>query len=72
MLRKLLPTALAASALAGAAPPAQAGGRLTLKSDAAGWVLADPQGEVVFRAPGTDGKRACLRYALSRGAVRVS
>ncbi len=73
MPRNALRTALAVATIATTAvPAAQAEGKLILRPDATGWTLASPEGDVVFRARGSNGKRQCLKFALARGAIRVT
>jgi len=44
---------------------------LTLRSTATGWGLYDDSQQLVFEAPGREGRLACLKRALSLGVVRL-
>ncbi len=51
---------------------AVAGSHLTLRTTADGCSLIGPEGEVVFRADGLDGRRACLEFARRHGVLALS
>jgi hypothetical protein len=36
-----------------------------------GWALIGPEGELVFQALGTRGRRECLEFAQARGVLAV-
>jgi hypothetical protein len=36
-----------------------------------GWSLVGPNGELVFEALGTRGRRECLEYARARGVLAI-
>jgi hypothetical protein len=44
---------------------------LSLRSTATGWGLYDNSQQLVFEADGSEGRLACLKRALSLGAVRL-
>ena len=43
--------------------------RLRLLPSGDGWSLVGPEGQLVFHALGTQGRRRCLEYARGRGAL---
>lgn len=45
--------------------------RLTLQPDSDGWSLVAPDGELVFQAPGTRGRRRCLAFARAHGVLTI-
>lgn len=45
--------------------------RLALFPTEDGWSLVGARGEVVFRAAGVRGRRACLEFARDRGVLAV-
>jgi hypothetical protein len=45
--------------------------RLRLVQSGDGWSLVDPEGELVFRALGTNARRRCLEFARARGVLAV-
>jgi hypothetical protein len=42
-----------------------------LRATDAGWALIGARGEVVFRAEGQSGRRACLAFARDRGVLAL-
>jgi hypothetical protein len=44
---------------------------LRLRQSGDGWVLVTPDEELVFQAPGTDGRRRCLEFARARGVLAL-
>lgn len=48
-----------------------AGKRMRLLSTEDGWSLVGPNGELVFRGLGRDGRRRCLEAARERGILVV-
>jgi hypothetical protein len=46
--------------------------KLLLRATHAGWALIGAQGEVVFRADGNTGRRACLAFARERGVLALT
>jgi hypothetical protein len=44
---------------------------LSLRSTSTGWALYDDSQQLVFAADGPEGRLACLKRALSLGAVRL-
>jgi hypothetical protein len=42
-----------------------------LRSTSTGWALYDDSQQLVFEADGPEGRLACLKRALSLGAVRL-
>ena len=49
----------------------QANVRLRLMASGDGWSLVAPDGNLVFQALGTQGRRRCLEYAYSKGVLAV-
>lgn len=49
----------------------RAQGSLILRPADDGWMLVTSDGEVVFRAPGTAGRRQCLKFAQDHGVISV-
>ncbi len=45
--------------------------RLSLQPNCAGWSLIAPNGELVFEAPGTRGRRRCLDFARAHGVLAI-
>jgi hypothetical protein len=45
--------------------------KLLLRATDAGWALIGARGEVVFRAEGQSGRRACLAFARDRGVLAL-
>jgi hypothetical protein len=45
--------------------------RLSLQPNGDGWSLVAPNGELVFEAPGTRGRRRCLAYARAHGVLTI-
>jgi hypothetical protein len=44
---------------------------LRLRQYGGGWALVTAEEEVVFQAPGTDGRRRCLEVARARGVLAL-
>jgi hypothetical protein len=44
---------------------------LRLRQSGEGWVLVTPDDELVFQAPGIDGRRRCLEFARARGVLAL-
>ena len=53
------------------ATPTRATIRLRLLANGDGWALVGPDGEIVFQALGTRGRRQCLEYAQAEGVLAV-
>ena len=45
--------------------------RLRLQPNGDGWSLFAPDGELVFEAPGTRGRRRCLAFARAHGVLAI-
>lgn len=45
--------------------------RLRLVPSGDGWALLTPDGELIFHALGTVGRRRCLEFARARGVIAV-
>jgi hypothetical protein len=45
--------------------------RLSLQPNGDGWSLVSPNGELVFEAPGTRGRRRCLAFARAHGVLTI-
>lgn len=45
--------------------------RLSLQPDGDGWSLVASDGELVFQAPGTRGRRRCLAFARAHGVLTL-
>lgn len=52
-------------------PHVQRGDWLRLSPTEDGWSLINPQGKVVFRGLGVEGRRACLEFARDHGVPMV-
>ncbi len=50
---------------------AHEGESLRLLPSGDGWALVGPDGELVFQALGTDGRRRCLEFARDEGVLAV-
>jgi hypothetical protein len=57
--------------LGAAGARANAGAGLKLLPSADGWSLVGPQGELVYQALGTAGRRRCPEYARAHGVLAV-
>jgi hypothetical protein len=51
--------------------PGQVCTRLSLQPNGDGWSLVAPNGELVFEAPGTRGRRRCLAFARAHGVLAI-